>query len=202
MSTRETSRCPSIDAQCSGVAPHRSRESTSAPRSISKRTTSAFPFIAATCKGVWLLTSRLLIFAPRSNNDFTKSMFPHLRQRAMKPLHSPLSFSSALYWAVSNVVERILLRRFTSALYSEMKFATSVLPFSDANSAAVLFALLSMLSTSTSAPCRSNSFTTSRCPHCDAMCNGVQPSLSAVCIFAPWSIRRRAIATCPFATAG
>jgi hypothetical protein len=60
-----------------------------------------------------------------------------------------------------------------------MNFATSAWPFSDANSAALLPALLS---TSTSAPHQSNNL---RCPCHDAVCNTVQPLLSAVCTVVP-----------------
>jgi hypothetical protein len=165
---------------------------------MSKRTTSTFPLAAALCNGVWLLASRALISTPRSSNDFTVSMLPSSAAACNETFASSFPSSSAPYSTVSNVVDSNLFRVFGFALYSEMNSATSAWPFSDANSAALLPALLS---TSTSAPRRSNSFTTSRCPQRDAVCRGVQPLLSVECTFAPWSIRRRAIATCPLTAA-
>jgi hypothetical protein len=188
----------SRDDACSGVQPLWSRESTSAPSSMSKRTTLTFPLTAALSNGVWLLALRALISIPRPNNDFKVSMFPSSAAMCNETLAPSFPSSSAPYSTVSNVVDRNSFRVFAFALYSEMNFATSAWPFYDANSAAVLLALLS---TSTSGPRRSNSFTTPRCPRRDAACNSVQPLLSAVCTVAPWSIRRRAIAAFPFVAA-
>ena len=61
-SNRETSRCPSHDDECSGVHPHLSRESTSAPCSMC--TESTFPLAAALSNGVWLLALQALISTP------------------------------------------------------------------------------------------------------------------------------------------
>jgi hypothetical protein len=165
---------------------------------MSKRTTSTFPLAAALSNGVWLLALRVLISIPVRAMTSRCQCSPLPRQRATKPLprlshrHPRRTQLCPMSWTVT-CFEYLHL-----ALYSEMNFATSAWPFSDANSAALLPALLS---TSTSAPRRSNSFTTPRCPRRDAACNTVEPLLSAVCTVAPWSIRRRAIAAFPFVTA-
>jgi hypothetical protein len=132
MSIREASRCPYFDALCSGLQPQLSRESTSAPHSMSKCMTSTFPLNAAKCNGVCSIALRPLTSALRSSNDFTTSMTPSSAASCNEVFPFFFLFSSAPYSAAFNVVERSFFRIFASALYLAMNFATLALPFSDA----------------------------------------------------------------------
>ena len=161
----------SRDDRCSEVHPH-SGESTSAPRSMSKHATSNFPLVMALPNGVWLIGLRVLVSIPRSSNDCTASMFPSSAATCKRSFALSFPSSSAPYSAMSNVVDRNLFRVFSFAWYSDMNFTTSAWPFPDAKSATLL---LDLSSTSTSAPRRSNSFTTPRCPHHVIKCSRCCP---------------------------